>query len=142
MNAMLNPMTQEEINNLIQVEKKEMQHGFLKIRMFGQGIILLAIICEFFIVREGMAILIMSMLYAIGVFAIILPYMLEFLNLTAINFSKHSEANKQMIHNCYAYIEMPKMEFWKEYVKSVEAMNRSLTVKECEDIVEAWNKLI
>lgn len=144
-------LTKEDIANLQSKQKNEIILHEKKLKKIGVGLILL-FICIGLMIGFGFTVkpeeskinfirIVNITLGSVGICIFFLPNLVKE-SMQSYYLHMYSEANEKEIHNCKAYVNMPGMEYWKEYIEEIKKQNRQLTNHECNLLIDDWIKLI
>lgn len=146
------PFSQDEINNLIHLEEERVQDSFKKGRFKGLVIIILGIVLYYILninfnvvghgaEKEMLKFALLVFWVVIGFSFLVIPYMLGSSSIYSMYFLPYTTANNKKIHDCEAFVNMPSMEEYKNYVQMVQLQGRPLINFECDTIINHWDSL-
>jgi hypothetical protein len=144
------PFLQKDIDEAIKLEKENIKVSSKQTIKYGINTIIAEIL--FFSVigiefipktKNDICKLIFAMFWLfIGIVFLVIPIFLKNSGSYSIYLTSYLNASSTKLHNCEAFILMPGMEKYKEYVDNVKKQGRELTNFECDEIINYWNSLI
>lgn len=140
------PLEQKDIDDDFNNNQKKSQLALQKMQIVGLFVIVLTLIIGYFWgVRFNSddfgKMMVLYLPITFGLFCISHPYMRKWMGGERIDKFDYLAASISTIHNCKAFINMPGMEKYKEYVKQVELQGRNLINFECSSIIKYYESL-
>jgi hypothetical protein len=146
------PFQQKDIDTAIENTQKQAKSVNGKLQKVGLVVLAATIIGGYFWdirfnkPEDFNKIMFLFLPFTFGVFNLLFPYIHKFFG--GPSYVEHQptfeylSASMVTSHNCEAFIQMPGMEQYKEYVEKVKQQGRSLTNLECEKIIQHYESLI
>ena len=145
------PFNQQEIHNIVEQEVKKSKLVFKKLQLIGLLIVASNLLIGYFWgigsspQEDYIKIMVLFIPMTLGLFHIFYPY-LRVLTASTPNLQneifEYLPASIVTTHHCEAFVNMPGMEKYKDYVEKVKIQGRSLTNLECQEIINHYESLI
>ena len=142
------PLIQKDVEEKVSVEQKKISTAYAKMLRYGVALLVAGIIAMYFFgvgfeemnIPNGVKMIIYTLWIFVTGTLIMLPLMIQPRILELIS-SPYREASLDRLHDCKAFITMPGMERYKQYVEDVRKQGRELTYFECDEIIKYWKTL-
>ncbi len=142
------PLIPKEIEEKVSLEQQKINSYYGKMLKYGLILLFVGIIAMSFYgvgfqemnIPKGLQVVLQIVWTSVTFFLIMLPLMFKPRILELIS-SPHTQASLDKLHDCQAFISMPGMEKYKEYVENVKKQGRDLTYFECDEIIKYWKSL-
>ena len=143
------PFSQHDIDQAISTEKNRLAIAHKKSQRCGviillAGLILFSIIGINFSLpteKDFLTYIFSLLWFFVGLTLIISPYILKQSGINSLFLLPYSIASIKKTHDCEAFIHMPSMEQYKNYVEAVIQQPRQLINIECDAIIQYWDSL-
>jgi hypothetical protein len=143
------PFNEQDIAHAIEQKKQEIKS--INLRNFKIGILLTsigAILVYFKSIdynhmndKELLKLIFYYFFFIISTSLIFMPSILQHFGIYELHYAPFKPASKEILHDCEAFVSMPSMQQYQEYVVNVRHQGRELTQLECEAIVQQWKSL-